>query len=122
MTGGAVGGVDHQDGDVGAVERIEAAKHRVGFEPGFGAGAFTHARGVDEANQSGARLDDGVDGVARRAGHVVHHRAFLADELVKEGGLADVGTPDDGHAQCAVFFLAALFGALFTEFVDDAIE
>jgi hypothetical protein len=93
LTGGPVRGVDHQDRDVRPVEGVQAAQHRVGFEPRLGAGALAHAGRVDEAYQPDARLDDRVDRVARRAGHVVHDGALLADELVEERGLADVGRP-----------------------------
>ena len=44
-------------------------------------------------------LDDGVDGIARRAGNVGNDRAVGAQDAVEQRGLTGVGAADDGHVQ-----------------------
>ena len=44
-------------------------------------------------------LDDGVDGVARRAGNVGHDRAVGAQDAVEQRRLTGIGAADDGDVQ-----------------------
>src|ERR1035437_2466352 len=61
--------------------------------------------------------------LARRPGHVVYDGALFTDQLVEEGGLADVGAPDDRDAQGTVVGVVDLFDlVVLTELVDDEVE
>ena len=44
-------------------------------------------------------LDDGIDGVARRAGNVGNDGAIGTQDAVEQRGLTGVGAADDGHVQ-----------------------
>ena len=95
------GGVDDQDGDVGPLEGAQRPHGRVLLGAAVRLGRAAQAGGVDEAHRPVGRLDHRVDGVARRARHVVHDGALLAQELVEERRLAHVGPADDGDARRA---------------------
>ena len=45
-------------------------------------------------------LDDGIDGVARRAGDVGHDGAIGTQDAVEQRRLAGVGSADDGDVEC----------------------
>ena len=94
-------GVDHQDGDVGPLQGAQGAQGGVLLGAAIGLGRAAEPGGVDEAHRAVGRLDHRVDGVARRAGQVVHDGALLAQEPVEERRLPHVGTADDGDARRA---------------------
>ena len=73
--------------------------HREVLRAGIHPGPPPHPGGVDEAQGTQIGVDDGVDRVPGRAGHIVHHRALRADQPVEQCGLADVGATDQryGH-------------------------
>ena len=96
-----------EHGDVGAIERVEAAQHGVRFETRLGRARLRMPAVSMKRMRPALGLHDGVDGVARRAGHVVHDRALLADELIEQRRLADVGSPHDRDAQRAVVVIVA---------------
>ena len=95
LVGHAVGGVDHEQRGVGAVDGLERADQAEVLGRLVDAAAAAHAGGVDEAQRAVVGLDDGVDGVARGARHVVDDRALVADQPVEQRRLPDVGAPDD---------------------------
>ena len=99
LAGDALGGVDHEQGDVGVVDRPQGPHERVVLGRVVDPRAPAHAGGVDEHDRSVLGLDERVDGVAGRAGEVVDDGAVLADEAVEQRRLADVGPPDDGDAR-----------------------
>ncbi|MNO05331.1 hypothetical protein D3C81_2266690 [compost metagenome] len=43
--------------------------------------------------------------VARNARQVIDQRQLAADEAIKQCGLADIGTPDDGESETHRFVL-----------------
>ena len=73
----AFGRVDHEQRGVGAVDRLQRAHEAVVLGRLVDAALAPQPRGVDEAQRTVFGLDDGVDRVARRAGHVVHDRRGL---------------------------------------------
>ena len=93
----ALGGVDHQEGDVRIVDRPQGTDHRVVLGGVVDAAAAAHAGGVHEHDRPIGRVHQRVDGVPGGAGHVVHHAAVLAHQPVEQGALAHVGATDDGH-------------------------
>ena len=95
LVGHAFGRVDEEQRGIGAVDRLQRAHEAVVLGRLVDAALAAQAGGVDEAQRAVVGLDDGVDRVARRAGHVVHDRALLADEPVEQRRLADVGPADD---------------------------
>ena len=97
--GDALGGVEHQQGDVGTVERPQRPHERVVLGALAASRAAAHPGGVDELDRPLVGLDQGVDGVAGRAGQVVHDGPLLAREAVEQGRLADVRAPDDGDGR-----------------------
>jgi len=60
--------------------------------------ALADTRGVDEAPDSAADLDERVDGVTGGAGEVVDDDALLPRGLVEQARLADVRAADDRNA------------------------
>ena len=95
-------GVDHEQRGVGAVDRLERAHEAEVLGRLVDLAAPAHAGGVDEAQRPVVGLDDGVDRVARGAGHVVHDRALVAHEAVEQRRLADVRAADDRDREDAV--------------------
>ena len=97
LMGHPVGGVDHEEHDIGVVEGLQGPHHGVVLGALLGARPPPHPGGVDEADGPVGRVDLGVDGVARRPGQVVDDRALLAEQAVEQRRLAHVGPTDDGH-------------------------
>ena len=100
LTGRSDRRVDDEHRDVGAVERVEAAQHRVGLESRLGLGATSHARGVDEADQSRRRSRRRVSMASR----VVPGMSCTTERSspmswLKSVDLPDVGASDDRDAQ-----------------------
>ena len=95
LLGDRLAGVDEDDGDLGLLERGLGAQRGVEVRaPGLVHPA-ADAGGVDEAPRPPAELDELVDRVAGRAGHVVDDDPLLAGELVEQARLADVGAADE---------------------------
>ncbi len=90
--------VDHDDGDLGLLERGRRAQRCVEVGALLQVDAATDAGRVDEPPQLSAELDDLVDRVARRARELVDDDALLARGLVEQRRLADVRAPEDRHA------------------------
>ena len=88
LVGDALGRVDHQQGDVGAVDRLERPDERVVLGALVDLRLAAHPGRVDEADRAVRRVHDRVDRVAGGAGHVVDHRPVLTDEPVEQRGLA----------------------------------
>ena len=90
------GGVDDEQGDVGAVDRLQGPDERVVLGALVDLRPAAHPGGVDEPDGPVLGLHHRVDGVAGGARQVVDHRPLLADQAVEERRLADVGPADDG--------------------------
>ena len=77
--GHALGGIEHEQGHVGTVEGRERPHERVVLGP---LAALVPCARMPAVSTSLQRpvvgLDEGVDGVARRAGQVVHDGPLLA--------------------------------------------
>ena len=97
LVGGADGGVDDQQRDVGPLQGVEGAQHRVVLGPYSVRDGRRMPGRVDEAERPVGRLDHRVDGVPGGARQVVDDRPLLADQPVEQGGLAHVGPADQGH-------------------------
>ncbi len=92
----SLGGVDHQQSDVGGFEML--ARHDDGKLLGHQVGlAFAaNAGGVDEAEGLSVTFDDFVDRVAGGAGDGGDDSARGAGQVIQERGFAYVGVADDG--------------------------
>src|SRR3954469_487590 len=108
----AVVRVADDDDDVGALDRALGAQRRVVLDGVGDLGLAAQPRGVDDHELAPVDLERQVDRVARGPGHVGDDHALVAQQLVDEGRLADVGAPDDGQADGVVLFvgLVALVG------------
>ena len=96
------GRVDHEQRGVGLVDRVERAHDRGVLGLLLDLALPPHPRGVDEPQRSVVGLDDGVDRVHRRARHVVHDRAVVADQPVEQRRLPHVRPADDRDRERAV--------------------
>ena len=99
LFGNAHGGVDDEQCHVGAIDGAQAADHGVVLDILVHGALLANARGVDHTVVLAVALDDGIDGVARRAGNVGNDRAVGAQDSVEQRGLTGVGAADDGHVQ-----------------------
>jgi len=105
--GDAFGGVEDKEADVGGLEVLAGHDDGELFGHETGLALATDAGRVDEAEVVRAAGDDLVDCVASGAGDGRDDGARRAGEGVEQGGLADVGTADDGDLglvldECAV--------------------
>ena len=66
LAGDSVGGVDQQQGDVGAVERTQRTHHRVVLRGIVDAAAAAHPGRVDEDDRAVGCVDERVDGFEAR--------------------------------------------------------
>ena len=95
---------------------IEDVEDEVGFFQGFPTatdalafdvvGGRAQAGGVDEHDGDAANVGGFLDGVAGRAGGVGDDGAVVAEQLVEEAGLSDVGPAHDRGANPAAEDLA----------------
>ena len=111
--------VDQDERHVGALGGLERAQLRVVVDPLALLSLSPQAGRVDQLEDPPVPLEDRVDGVPGRAGHVGDDHALRADEGVQQRRLADVRTPEDRDADRLV---ADLRRALAGEQVDDAVE
>ena len=88
-------GVDDEERNIGLVDGLQGPHERVVLRVFVDFCLATHPGGVHKPDGTCLRLDDRVNCVASRAGAVVHHRPFLTDQPVEEGGLADIWPPDE---------------------------
>ena len=95
LGGVALGRIGHDDRHVGAVDRLQAAEHRVALDAAVDRPAAADAGGVDERHRLAVERDLGVDRVARRAGHLRHDHPLLPEDTVDERRLAGVRPADD---------------------------
>ena len=98
LGGESLDGVDDEDRDVGAADRLQRTERREALR-GRTAGdlaAAPDAGGVDEDDLAPAPLQRRVDRVAGRAGHLADDRPVLPEEGVEERRLADVRAADEG--------------------------
>ena len=94
----ALGGVDEDERDVGALRRLERAQLRVVLDPLALLALAAQAGGVDEDERLVAALQHRVDRVARRPGTLGDDHPLLAEERVQERRLADVRPAEDRDA------------------------
>ena len=89
---GWLGGIDHEEHDVGLVQRLERSReHRLLQE----VAGFEQARSVEEDELVGADGEDPGDALPRRLGLRGDDRQVLPDQVVQKGGFARVGPPDE---------------------------
>jgi hypothetical protein len=94
-----LGGIDHQDAEVRALDRATRAKPRVELDPFVDLRLAAQPGRIDEYQLAPMVLQVGVDRVARGAGVLGDHEPLLTQQPVHERRLADVRPPDDCHAQ-----------------------
>ena len=99
LLGNTHGGVDDEQCHVSSVDGAQAADHGVVLDVFVHGALLANARGVDHAVVLAVALDDGIDGVARRAGNVGHDRAVGTQDAVEQRRLTGVGSADDGDVQ-----------------------
>ena len=92
----AVLGVHHEQADFGALHRTRGAERRIELEILFDLAALAKTGGVDENELAALILERRIDGIARRPRLGGDDEPFLAEQLVHEARLADVGPADDG--------------------------
>ena len=90
--------VEHDDGDLGLLERGGGAQRRVEVGALLQMHATTDAGSVDESPQLAAEFDDLIDRVAGRAGEFVDDDPLFAGRLVQQRRLADVRPAEDRDA------------------------
>ena len=98
LRGDALHAVDHQHGDIGAIDGAMRAQDAVLLDARPDAPTAANARGVDQDERLALVVDDRINGVARGAGDVADDDALLPDDGVHQRGLTDVGTAHDGEA------------------------
>jgi hypothetical protein len=113
-------GIDHEDHDVRALDRLQRLHHRKLLHRLEHLAALAYSRGVDERVALPVPVELDLDRVARGARLVEGDDALLADEAVHERGLADVRAADDGHARMVGFELfVAFFGKFLERILDE---
>jgi len=88
-------GVDHEEDQRGGLNR------NIGFETNLGGESVVEtssdAAGVDQFKGAPAARADCGDAIPGDSGFVVDDGDAASDETVEDGGLADIGAPDDRH-------------------------
>ena len=88
--------IDHEQNEIGLGDgRFSLLAHarRQPLVPGL------QSRGIDEGDGAGPEFGLGLAPIARQARLIVDQRELLADELVEQGGLADIRPSDDGDGE-----------------------
>ena len=98
LIGDALERVDHQHDHIGPFDGGDGADDAVAFELFFYFVFAAQTGGVDKNVVLAVALDDGVDGVARRAGNVGDNDAVFAKQLIYNRRFADVRLADNGDA------------------------
>ena len=96
LLGDAFGRVEHEDGDVRRLDRLQRLDDGEELGPLAGLAAAAQARGIDQRVAPAGALERHLDRVARGARLVEGDHPLLADQRVDQGGFADVGPADDG--------------------------
>lgn len=122
--GGVVRGVGHAEYDPCAGRGGKGPFDAHAFQPVVGA---AQACGVDEAEEHAVDVQGLLNGVARGAGNVGNHGAFLAQKPVQQRGLAGIGCADDRHAHALLQGIAQREAAaqgveLGADFLHDAVQ
>ena len=112
--------VQHQHHDLGKTDGAQRFADRKPLDFLGNPGLAPHAGGIDQLDLAppiGPGDGNGIPGNARfRAGQ----HAVIAEQLVDQGGLADIGTADDGQLQGAgrIVFLITGGRMLFRRFFN----
>jgi len=92
-------GIENEHDQIAAADGGLGPLHTEELDRVIHAPAFADPGGVDQdvalANPFGFHLERDVDGVAGGAGLGTHHDSLGTGEGIDQGGLPDVGTPDD---------------------------
>ena len=100
-------GFCHQQDDGGA---LDGGQRTVDAKALDLVGGVADACCVDEAEGDAAELDGVFDGVAGSALYVTDDGALFAEEGVEEGGLAHVGSTDNGYRNAVFEGIASMEG------------
>ena len=110
LRGDALGRVDQQQGDVGAINGLHTAQDTVLLDARLDTAAPADACRVHEGDGLAVEYDLGVNRVARRAGNGADDGALAADQGVEQAALADVGPPHNGDADGVALLLLVGIG------------
>lgn len=91
--------VKHHDDDLGQAKHAERVGDRELLERCLHARLAPKARRIDQPDRAAAIAPIDRDGIACQPGLRPCHHPLLADELIEQRGLADIGPPDDREAQ-----------------------
>src|SRR5690606_22894039 len=92
----ALARVEHDDHDLGLLDRLEALHDAELLDRVADARPATNAGGIDQREPAAVAFAWHDDAVARRAGLVRRHETLVADQPIDQGRLADVRSADDG--------------------------
>src|SRR5690554_5522450 len=97
----ALMGVDHQDGDIGAIERADRLIHTKRLDAASFADVrlTPDARRIDKDIAAIITLEEGIDAIDRRARAIIDELPLFAEEPVDHRALPRVGPADDGNAR-----------------------
>ena len=91
---GRGGGVEEEENGIGAFRRMAGQPVH---EPAQVMGGLMGAGGVDENELPAGFGEDAADGAAGGLGDGADDADLFAEQGVEEGGLADIGAPDEGE-------------------------
>ena len=101
LGGQALGGVEHEQRHLAALQALERHDHRELLERLGHAALAADARGVDRGRTDRSRNSSGVSTASRVVpGASCTSTRSCAEHGVDQRRLADVGPPDDGDARC----------------------
>ena len=108
LGGDAIGGIDQQQGHIAALDGAQGAQHGVLLDTLLDLARAADACGVDQRDPLAVHGDRGVDAVAGGARRNADYAALLADQLIEQAGLADVGAAHNGDAQVLILHRVGL--------------
>ena len=100
----ALRGIEHEDADVGALDRAPRSERGIEFDAILHLRLATESRGVDEDQLAPVKHHGRINRVAGSSSRVGDDQPFLAEKSVDDGRLADVGAAHYRHAQCVGHF------------------
>ena len=103
LGGDASGAIDHQHGDIRALDCAARAHHGVPFHTFAELAGPPHPSRIDQEERPLWGVDFGIDRISRSARNVADDHSLLAEDGVQQLRLADVRPTDDCHAHAVTF-------------------
>ncbi len=110
LGGDAGGGIDHQQGHIGALDGFERTQDAVLLHAMFDLAALADAGRIDQGDFQAVHIDLCIGRIPCRAGDGTDDGAFLADQLIQQAGFAGVRLAHHRDLDAVVFLLRFLFG------------